>query len=90
MKSALFSILLTLFISVTLSLSARAMEASGAVEDQTVDEQQSRDQKVRDSLIGSRKDQNFYLHKLNYAIANDEDLLLQYSFKYRVIGTAQQ
>ncbi len=44
-----------------------------------------RDQQVRDSLIGSNPEQNFSLYKLNYAIANDDDLLLQYSFKYRVI-----
>ncbi len=46
--------------------------------------QQNREQQLKESLITSRSDSNFSLFKLNYAIWNDEDLLLQYSFKYRV------
>ncbi|TVZ41991.1 outer membrane phospholipase A [Alteromonadaceae bacterium 2753L.S.0a.02] len=47
---------------------------------------ETRDIQVYDALVGSNPDQDFSLYRLNYAIANDEDLLLQYSFKYRVLG----
>ena len=67
-----------------LCLSVMAMDSprDGA---EALDEDDLRAVKVRDSIVGSNPDQNFSLYKLNYAILNDEDLMLQYSFKYRVI-----
>lgn len=62
-----------------------ALDMPPAEGSENLSEKEVRDQKVKDALVGSREDQNFSLYKLNYAILNDEDLILQYSFKYRVI-----
>ncbi|SMF62866.1 Outer membrane phospholipase A [Alteromonadaceae bacterium Bs31] len=61
---------------------AQAQQSVPAQQETAVD--QSREAQLKESLVTSRSDQNFSLFKLNYAILNDEDLLLQYSFKYRV------
>lgn len=62
-----------------------ALDESPLPADAGKTDQELRDQKVSDALIGTRKDQNFSLYKLNYAIIDDDDLILQYSFKYRII-----
>jgi len=77
--------LTVLMALMTLTFSAVALDESPTVEDAELSDAELRDKKVRDALIGTRKDQNFSLYKLNYAILNDENLMLQYSFKYRII-----
>ncbi|WP_185233925.1 phospholipase A [Teredinibacter franksiae] len=74
-------ILLTLFVA----FNAFALESEEGETDPTLTEREVRDKQVREALISSRKEQNFSLYKLNYGILNDDDLLLQYSFKYRII-----
>ncbi|WP_096087045.1 phospholipase A [Agaribacterium haliotis] len=75
-----YCLVVLLFISPALW----ALDAPSS-DQQQLEGEKKRSAKVKDSIVGSNKEQDFSLYRLNYAILNDEDLMLQYSFKYRII-----
>ncbi|WP_370980140.1 phospholipase A [Agaribacterium sp. ZY112] len=80
------SLRVLLVLGVFSSLGATALDAPAWDASKSISAQEQRSAKVKDAVVGSNKDQDFSLYKLNYAILNDEDLLLQYSFKYRILA----
>lgn len=83
MKRLIFAILSAVALN-SASSNSHTLEGAAPEQDELAPELQ-RSLKVKDSVIGSNPDQDFSLYKLNYAILNDEDLMLQYSFKYRIL-----